>query len=104
MRQAAGDHRIGKAFARRYAKPLVVEEGAFAALGGVELIGDRIIDHTGDDRAGALEPDRDGELRNAVKKIGGAVERIDDPGVGRVGTGVVATLLAEKAVAGPRLG
>ena len=31
--------------------------------------------------------DGDRELRNAVQKVGGAVERIDDPGVGLVGAG-----------------
>ena len=55
-------------------------------------------------RALALERDRDGELRNAVQEIGGAVERIDDPGVGLVGALALAAFLAEKAVAGPRLG
>ena len=104
MRQAAGDHGIGQALARRHAQPLVVEERALAALGDVKLVGDRIVDHAGDDRARALQPDRDGELRDAVQEIGGAVERIDDPGVGRVGAGVAAAFLAEEAVAGTRLG
>ena len=39
-----------------------------------------------------------------MQEIGGAVERIDDPGVGRVGAVVAAAFLAEEAVAGPRLG
>ena len=104
MRQAAGDHRIGEALARRDAQPLVVEERALAALGDEKLVGDRIVDHARDDRALALQPDRDGELRDAVQEIGGAVERIDDPGVGRVGAVVAAAFLAEEAVAGPRLG
>ena len=60
---------------------------------------DRIVDQAGDDRALALEPDRDGELRDAVQEIGGAVERIDDPAVGLVGAVARAAFLAEKAVA-----
>ena len=39
-----------------------------------------------------------------MEEVGGAVERIDDPGVGRVGAVVVAAFLAEEAVAGPGLG
>jgi len=43
-------------------------------------------------------------LRNAVQEVGGAVERIDDPGVRFVGAFAAAAFLAEEAVAGPRLG
>ena len=86
------------------AHALVVEEGALAALGDEHLVGDRIVDQAGDDGAVALQPDRDGELRNAVQEIGGAVERIDDPGVGPVGAFVPAAFLAEEAVARARLG
>ena len=86
------------------AQPLVVEEGALAALGDEQLVGDRIVDQAGDDRALALERDRDRELRDAVQEVGGAVERIDDPGVGLVGALVPAAFLAEEAVARPRLG
>src|SRR3954452_9286703 len=42
-------------------------------------------------------------MRNAVKEVGGAVERIDDPSVGLVGAFVRATFLVEEAVAGARL-
>ena len=38
-----------------------------------------------------------------MQEVGGAVERIDDPGVGLVGALVAAAFLAEEAVAGPRL-
>src|SRR4029079_19723972 len=84
VRQSAGNHRIGKRLARRHAQPAVVEEGALAALAGEQLVGYRVVDHRGDDGAVALEPDRDRELRNAVQEVGGAVERIDDPGVALV--------------------
>ena len=43
-------------------------------------------------------------MRDAVQEIGGAVERIDDPAVGLVGALAEAAFLAEKAVAGTRLG
>jgi hypothetical protein len=41
-------------------------------------------------------------LRDAVQEVGGAVERIDDPGVGLVGAGALPAFLAEKSVTGPR--
>ena len=103
MRQAAGDHRVGQPLARGDADALVVEEGALAALGDEHLVGGRIVDEAGDHRALALERDRNGELRNAVQEIGGAVERIDDPGMGLVGALARAAFLAEEAVARPRL-
>ena len=104
MRQAASDHRVGQELARSDPQPAVVEEGALAAFGDEKLVGDRIVDHAGDDGAGALQPDRDGELRNAVQEIRGAVERIDDPGVGAVGALVLAAFFAEEAVARAGLG
>ena len=104
MRQAAGDHRVGEPLAGGDADAPVVEKGALAALGDEHLVGGRIVDQAGDDRALALERDRDGELRDAVQEIRGAVERIDDPAVGLVGAFARAAFLAEKAVAGPRLG
>ena len=55
-------------------------------------------------RALALQADRDRELRNAVQEVGGAVERIDDPGVGLVGALAIAAFLADEAVTRPRLG
>ena len=85
MRQAAGDHAFIELAAAGDAQPLLVEEGALAALGDVELVIGGIVDHARDDRAFALQADRDRELRNAVQEIRGAVERIDDPGVALVG-------------------
>jgi hypothetical protein len=43
-------------------------------------------------------------MRNTVEKIGGAVERIDDPAMGLVGAGMRAAFLAEKAVIRAGLG
>src|SRR5947199_229946 len=76
---------------------------ALAALGREGLVVRRIVDQPGDRRALAHQPDRDGEVRNAVQEVGGAVERIDHPGVGLVAALAVATFLAEKAIARPRL-
>ena len=79
MRHAGGDHRVGEVAAAGDAQPPVVEEGAAAALGDVKLVQDRVVDDAGDELALALERDRDGEERDAVQEVGGAVERIDDP-------------------------
>ena len=98
MRQAAGDQRLAEIAPRGDADARVVEERAFALLGDEHLFGDRIVDEAGDDDAVALERDRDGEMRNAVQEVGGAVERIDDPGMGLVGAFALAAFLAEEAV------
>ena len=103
MRQRAAHDRVGEPLARRDADAAVVEERALAALGGEELVIGRIVDQPRDDLAVALERDRDREMRDAVQEVGGAVERIDDPGVGLVGALVRAAFLAEEAVARPRL-
>ena len=104
MRQAAGDHAFVEFAAAGDAQALVVEEGALAAFGDVEFFVGRIVDQPRDHRAVALQPDRNRELRNAVQEIGGAVERIDDPGVALVGALANAAFLADEAVARPRLG
>src|SRR4051794_4947461 len=104
MRQAAGDHAFAEPPAPGDAQPLVVEEGALAALGDVELVIGGIVDQPGDDGALALQPDRNRKLRYAVQKIGGAVERIDNPGVALVGALAGTAFLADKAIARPRLG
>ena len=79
-----------------------MRKAPFAALGGEQLLVGRVVDQAGDDGALALERDRDGEMRNAVQEIGGAVERIDDPAVGLVGAFMRAAFLAEKAIARTR--
>ena len=104
MRQAAGDHAFIELPAPGDAQPLVVEEGALAALGDVEVVIGRIVDQARDHHAFALQADRDREMRNAVQEIGGAVERIDDPGVALVGAFARAAFLADETVARPRLG
>ena len=104
MRQAAGDHAFVELAAAGDAQPLVVEEGALAALGDVEIVIGRIVDQAGDNGALALQADRNRELRDAVQEVGGAVERIDDPGVALVVAFADAALFADEAVTRPRLG
>src|SRR5215468_7287050 len=103
MRERAGDDRVGESLPRRHPQPLIVEEGALAALGGEQLVIDGVVDDAGDDGAFALEPDRDRKVRNSVQKIQRAVERIDDPAVSLVAAFARAALLAQKTVAGTRM-
>ena len=103
VRQPARDDRVGKPLSAGDADALLVEERALAPLGNEHFLVRGIVDQAGDHGAFALERDRNGELRDAVQEIGGAVERIDDPGVGLVGALAPAAFFAEKAVARPRL-
>src|SRR5699024_6271335 len=48
-------------------------------LGYKQLVLDRVQDHGGEHVAPLLERQRDGEVRQAVQEVAGAVERIDDP-------------------------
>ena len=104
MRQPAGDHAFAKLAPAGDAQPLIVEEGALAALGDIEVVIGRIVDQARDHGALALQADRNRELRDAVQEIRGAVERIDDPGVALVVAFADAAFLADEAVTRPRLG
>ena len=104
MRQPAGDHAFVELAAAGDAQPRVVEESALAALGDIEIVIGRIVDQAGDHDALALQPDRDREVRNAVQEVGGAVERVDDPGVALVVALAGAAFLADKAITRPCLG
>ena len=99
MRDAGDDDAVGKLGPRRDPDAPVVEEGALAALGGEHLVAGRIVDEASDQLAVAFERDGDGEERDAVQEIGGAVERIDDEAVGAVGAFHLAMLLEQKPVA-----
>ena len=72
-------------------------------LGDEHLVGDRIEDEGGDKLALALQRDGDGELRNAVQEIRGAVDGIDDEAVRLVLAFDGARLFDQKAITGPRL-
>jgi len=50
-----------------------------AAAGGEQLLAQRIVDHRVLETAAHLTGDRHREHREAVQKIGGAIERVDDP-------------------------
>ena len=82
-------------------KAAVVHEGAAAALGRIELVHRRIVDDAGDQLPLAFQRDRDGEDRDAVQEIGGAVERVDDPAMLVVVAGHGAALFHQEGVAGP---
>ena len=99
--QCARDDRVGEPLAACHPKPRVVQERSLAALGGEELVIGGIVDHSCHDGALALEPDRDREVRDAVQEVQRAVERIDDPAVGRVAADARSAFLAEEAVARP---
>ena len=92
---------VGELAAPGDAQAAVVHEGAAAAFGGVKLVHGRIVDDAGDQLALALQRDRDGEYRDAVQEIGGAVERVDDPAVLVVVAGHRAALFHQEGVARP---
>ena len=48
-----------------------------------------------------FESDRDGEMRNRMEEVGGAVERIDDPAMALVGAGMRTAFFAQKTIVGP---
>src|SRR5581483_8246550 len=105
VRDAGADHRLREIAPCRNAQaPAVIEIGALALLCGEGLLGRRVEDEPRDEFAVALERNRDGEDRDAVQEVGGAVERIDDPAMGAVGAFDLAALLHEEAVAGTSAG
>ena len=104
VRDAGGQHSLVQLLAGRHPQALVIEERALALLGPEQLVGDGIVGDGGDNGAFALESDIDGEVRDGVQEVGGAVQRVDDPGVGLVGPLDQAALLAKEAVAGAGLG
>ena len=108
MGDPGADQGAPRILAARHAQPARagvgrVDEGADAFLGPEQLVGDRLIDHAGDDLAVALETDRNIEVRHAVDEIVGAVERIDDPAVAApnlAGALGLAAFLAQETVLG----
>ena len=101
-RNSTGNQRVGKIAPRGDAQPRVVEIGALAALGDVEIVGCGIVDEARDKLAVALEFDGNREDRQAVQKVGGAVERIDMPGMRFVGALDKARFFHDETVAGAR--
>ena len=81
-RDTAAKQGIGHAAATGYAKPAFVQKGALALFGIEEFVLHRIENTAGSDGLAALRidfhhRDRDREMRNAVKEVGGAVQRVN---------------------------
>ena len=104
MRDAAADQGLRQFRARGDAQAAVVAPGALSLFRDIERVVGGIVDEARDDLAVALQRDRDREHRDRVQEIGGAVERIDVPGVGLVRALDTAALLHHEAVAGAGLG
>ena len=100
-RQAAADERHAHVAAPRDPDAPVVEIGTCPLLGHEQLVAQRIEDDARHDLAVLLERDRDGPVRQGVKEIGGAVDRVDDPAIVLRAAGHGPALLHEKAPVRP---
>ena len=103
-RYAGGEQAIFELPAARYPEPPPVEKCPRSFFGPEHFVMDRRIDDPGEGFAVPFEGDGDGEVGNAVEKIGGAVQGIDDPPVGSIGAVNRAAFLHQKAVGGAGLG
>src|SRR3546814_401492 len=90
-RNAGRKQRLRHIATRGDAEATILEPGALALFRPEAFVGQRLIDEAGHNLAIVLDRDRDGEMRDAVKEIGGAVQWIDDPAETRV----LALLLAD---------
>src|SRR3954468_24878130 len=84
MGDSSADQAIDKVAPRRDSKAGVLEPSAPALFGPVAIVSQRLIDEPLGDlgaSAGLLLLDRDGdrEMGDAVKEVGGPIERVDDP-------------------------
>jgi hypothetical protein len=80
-----------------YTNTLVVQEGAASASSGKKIIAVGVINYSLGQDALLLQSDGHGVLRKAMKKIGRAVQRIDDPYIFRVDIRLAA-FFAQKAM------
>ena len=101
-RDAGCEHRILESMPVADANPFAIQLRAGAARRRELFIANRIDDHRVFEATAILGADRHAEVRNPVKIVGGAVERIDDPRVFGAGERF-AIFLAENAVIGIRL-
>src|SRR5437879_12619680 len=62
----------------------LVQIGAFTSRGSEEFFCDRLINHSHHQLSILLKSNRDRKARVAMGKIGGAIERIDDPAMAPV--------------------
>src|SRR3989344_1653883 len=76
----------------------VVELGAAAARGGVQFVFERVEHHRLFQPAFVLQADRHCKLGVAMEKVGGAVERVDDPEV--IVTGMLTGFFRKNAMVG----
>src|SRR6266851_767743 len=79
--ETGADQRLAELHALGDTDAPLVQVGAAAASRGEQLVIRGIVDHAVRQDAFVLEADRDRVLGEAVNEIGGAVERVDDPGV-----------------------
>ncbi len=98
-RDAGGQDGIDQLAPRGDPQPPVVEEGALALLGPEQLVGHGIVGDARHHGPLPLQGDGDREVGQAVEEVGGAVERVDDPGMGLVGAFDESPLLGQDAVA-----
>ena len=79
VRMAGGHQAIGKHGALANADAAVVQESARATAGGEQVIAAGIVNHAQGERAAHAQRNADAVLRIAVRIVGGAIQRIDDP-------------------------
>ena len=103
MGDARGDHASASVLRAATLSRRLLTKAPWPFLGRAQLVVDRIVDEGGNDLAVALQRDGDGEQRNAVQEVGGAVERVDDPAMGLVGPLRPPALLHQEAIAGTGL-
>ena len=80
-REAGADQAFLQMLPARHADAAIVEKRATPARCGEEIVADGIVDDGLRDLPLVLQRDRHAILREAVQKVGRAVERIDDPHV-----------------------
>src|SRR5690606_28709866 len=81
VRDARRDDGISECSACSNPNTPVIQKRTLPLLRCIHLIRDGIVDQPGNKLTLTLEADRNGEQRNAMEEIRGAVERIDDPAV-----------------------
>jgi hypothetical protein len=99
---AGGKNRLDHRAAPGNPQPGFVHEAAEALFGVKQFVLGGIEHHPGDDLALVFQRDRHRPMRQPVQKVGGAVERINDPAPGRVFARFLAGFLAQPAVRGAR--
>lgn len=97
-RKSGGKDRALEFAAGRNANAPVVEVGSATTAGGEQLVAHRVIDHRMFRAAFHLLRDGNGEMRQAMQVIAGAIKRVDHPD--NFTTAGFATLFAEERMVG----